>query len=160
MFHDEHPLNGLNFSTLQPTTTAPATANVPKLPQQYFAGVSIRTTSRPGPGACLQAPGHGRNQEGPGETTPRRETNQRQHMTASPHGGACAGGTTCANTRPLAPTGAHAQGARPARGRANANGGRRCGPESGPDRGKTSVFSARAGTAGARCPRRPDTPSQ
>lgn len=39
MFHEEHPPNGLNFSTLQPSVTAPATANVPKLPQQYFAGV-------------------------------------------------------------------------------------------------------------------------
>ena len=39
MFHVEHTRNGLTFSTLQPNATATATANVPKLPQQYFAGV-------------------------------------------------------------------------------------------------------------------------
>ena len=39
MFHEEHHRNGLTFSTLRPNTTATATANVPKLPQQYFAGV-------------------------------------------------------------------------------------------------------------------------
>ena len=39
MFHVEHSCNGLIFSTLRLTTTASATANVPKLPQQYFAGV-------------------------------------------------------------------------------------------------------------------------
>ena len=38
MFHEEHHCNGLIFSTLRLTTTASATANVPKLPQQYFAG--------------------------------------------------------------------------------------------------------------------------
>ena len=39
MFHVEHSRNGLTFSTLWLTATASATANVPKLPQQYFTGV-------------------------------------------------------------------------------------------------------------------------
>ena len=39
MFHVEHHRNGLIFSALRLTTFASATANVPKLPQQYFAGV-------------------------------------------------------------------------------------------------------------------------
>ena len=39
MFHVKHPCNGLIFSTLRLTAIAPATANVPKLPQQYFTGV-------------------------------------------------------------------------------------------------------------------------
>ena len=39
MFHVEYHRIGLTFGTFRPNTTAPATANVPKLPQQYFAGV-------------------------------------------------------------------------------------------------------------------------
>jgi len=43
MFHVKHICNGLTFSTLRLTTFASATANVPKLPQQYFAGAVLRS---------------------------------------------------------------------------------------------------------------------
>ena len=42
MFHVEHSCNGLIFSTLRLTKIASAAANVPKLPQQFFAGVGLR----------------------------------------------------------------------------------------------------------------------
>lgn len=42
MFHEEHSCNGLIFSALRLTTTAPAAANVPKIPQQHFAGAVLR----------------------------------------------------------------------------------------------------------------------
>ena len=192
MFHVKHLHNGLNFSALQPTTTAPATANAPKLPQQYFAGVSIRNTSRPGAGGRLRAPGHGRKLEGPGETTPRCETNRRQHTTGSPHGGAAAGGTTCGRRRCAAPRssspweggggrkgngdGQRAQLAlahdrQPPRGRRRRGhdlrgaartprAGAGAAPKAARTWGRRQYFSARAGTAGARRPHRPETPSQ
>lgn len=162
-------------------------------PSNTLLGFCIRTISRPGADGCLQASGHGRNQEGPGETTPRLETNQRQHTTASPHGGARAGGTTasphggaCAGGTASPPRGAHAQGGtasppRQRQGGAGAGGyttyqtdttnslrggprtpraGAGGTPKAARTAGRRRYFSARAGTAGARCPRRPDTPGQ